>query len=315
MKNSYLEDRTSREIDDRVARVHRDLGYSGGEVRLPDVFQLLRLDLGYYAADDPTLLQEVAHKLKIGAKQVIERPTLLLDVVRKFDLQALFLPDRKRILLDSTLPDLKKRWNSGHEVSHAIIPWHADYMLGDTRLTLSLACHEQIEAEANYCTGRLLFPSTTFMEMLGSAPLDLSLVRAIAKHFGNTITSTLWRCVENSPVPTLALIGGHPRRPVADRATVEYLVRSRSFETRFSSFTEEEAALALRRYCGSQKGGPLGQAEVELRDEQGTIHVFIFETFCLSHLTVTLGNYLRPSDSKLVVTMAQSNARNPLISS
>jgi hypothetical protein len=131
LRNQYLDERTTRDIDQRIDRVHRDLAYSGGKIELLAVRDLLRLDLKYYQLDDPSLVQEVVHKLKVGAKQVIERPTLLLEAARKFDLNALFLPDRKRIFIDTNVPDLKKRWYESHEIAHSVIPWHQDYMLGD----------------------------------------------------------------------------------------------------------------------------------------------------------------------------------------
>ena len=109
MNNIFLDPRTVRDIDKVVDRVHQNLDYKDGAVELREVRELLRLDLKYYRLDDPDLVDDVIHKLKVGAKQVIARPGLLVEAVRKFDLSALFLPDRKRILVDDSIPDLKKR--------------------------------------------------------------------------------------------------------------------------------------------------------------------------------------------------------------
>lgn len=157
MNNIFLDQRTVRDIDKVVDRVHQNLDYTDGAIELREVRELLRLDLKYYRLDDPGLVDEVIHKLKVGAKQVIARPSLLMEAVRTFDLSALFVPDRKRILVDVSVPDLKKRWYETHEIAHSLIPWHADYTLGDDRSTLSQGCHDRIEAEANYGGGRLLF--------------------------------------------------------------------------------------------------------------------------------------------------------------
>lgn len=301
MKNLHLDERTAHDIDERIRRIHGDLGYLGGKVSLFDVRDLLRLDIGYYAADDPSLLSEVVHKLKVGAKQVLGRPALLAEAIRNFDLKALFLPDRKRILIESTLPDIKKRWIEGHEVSHSVIPWHADYMLGDNRSTLSPSCHEQIEAEANYGAGRLLFPSDTFLQLRRSKNLDLAHVRRMAEHFGNSITSTLWRCIESDENPSFGVIGEHPRRPREGKSVVEYLIRSRSFEQWFSRFTEEEATSRLREYCKYGRAGPLGEAEIVISDDSGRQHVFLSETFGVSHHSLTLAQYLNPKKTQLAV--------------
>ncbi len=209
MRNIYLDEQTARDIEQHTDRVLKDLGYLTGKVNLAEVRDLLQLDLHYYASDDPGLLEEVVHRLTVGAKQVIKRPALLLEVIKKLDLKALFVPDRKRILIDSTLPDLKKRWSETHEISHSLIPWHAHYMLGDNRVTLSPTCQESIEAEANYGAGRLLFPAAPFLEMARSSLIDIALIKAIASHFGNTITSTLWRCVENSEGLMFGVIGAY----------------------------------------------------------------------------------------------------------
>jgi hypothetical protein len=104
-------------------------------------------------------LREFVSRAYIGAKQAFYRPTLILEVVRKRSLKALYLPDRRRVLIDSSQPKLKWRWSEAHEIIRDGVPWHQGTMFGDTEYTLSPACHEQIEAEANhgaddYCSCR-----------------------------------------------------------------------------------------------------------------------------------------------------------------
>jgi hypothetical protein len=294
MKNIFLDDRTARDIADRIARVHRDLDHRGGKVELTDVRTLLRLDLAFYKADDPGLLQEVVHRLRLGAKQVIERPSRLVEAVRKFDLRALFVPDRRQILIDDSLPNLKKRWSEGHEIVHSLVPWHAEYMLGDNKVTLAPSCHDQIEAEANFGTGRLFFPPTELLTLIQASPLDFRRIQAISAHFGNTITSTLWRCAEADLNPSFAVIGDHPHRRDASKPEIEHLVRSPNFARRFGRFEESQVMPLLRGYCGYQGGGPLGSGEIVLGDDNGDEHVFIAETFCNKHNTLTFAQYSRP---------------------
>lgn len=299
-KNLLLDGRTARDIQDRVSRIHRDLDYGGGKVELREVRSLLKLDLAYYSADDESLVGQVVHKLKIGAKQVIQRPTLLLEAVRKLDLKALFVPDRKQILLDTTLPELKKRWSEGHEVLHSVLPWHSDYMLGDTKATLTPSCHEQIEAEANYGAGRLLFPIRHFEELCRGEALNIRRIKEIAEHFGNTITSTLWRCVEFDSRPCFGVIGAHPHRPTEGQPPIEHLIQSPTFAQMFSCFSENDATSLIRSYCGFQRAGPLGKAEVIVRDDAGREHLFVAETFCNQHHTLTLGQHLRQKMTQVV---------------
>lgn len=301
MKNIRVDARTSKDIDEWIERIHRDIGYVDGKVLLPEIRDLLRLDLHYYRANDPSILDEVIHKLKIGAKQVLLRPTLLIDAVRKFDLSALFVPDRKRILIDENVHDLKKRWYESHEIAHSIIPWHADYMLGDDRTTLAQDCHEQIEAEANYGAGRLLFPQASFLDASSSSALSIAFVRELAKHFGNTITSTLWRCIEQSGEVAFATIGDHPRYPQQGKPQIEYFVRSGLFEKQFSTVTEAEIWGWLQTYCAYRKTGPLGSSEIVLLDDNGQSQVFLFESFRNGYSVLTLAKRLRTSNVAVAV--------------
>jgi hypothetical protein len=145
----YLRSKTAADIDGRVAKILRDLGVAEPPVRMEEVIDRLSLDRRYFSSTDEGFLHEAAHKLKVAGKQVFRRPGLLLDAVKKLSLKALFLPDRKRILIDKELPPTKQRWAEAHEVAHSVIPWHDQLMLGDTKQTLSPACHQQVEAEAN----------------------------------------------------------------------------------------------------------------------------------------------------------------------
>jgi hypothetical protein len=300
LRNQYLDERTARDIDQRIDRVHRDLAYSGGKIELLAVRDLLRLDLKYYQLDDPSLVQEVVHKLKVGAKQVIERPTLLLEAARKFDLNALFLPDRKRIFIDTNVPDLKKRWYESHEIAHSVIPWHQDYMLGDDRSTLSPACHQIIEAEANYGAGRLIFPNASFTEARRGSALSIKNVRSISKTFGNTITSTLWRCVEHSEDVAFAALGAHPHHPQQGKAIVEYFVRSRRFEAQFAGVTEIDICGWASSTCRYGKTGPLGSSEIVIDDVNGDSHLFVIEAFGNGYDVLTLAQLVGPVTARVV---------------
>ncbi|WP_166211873.1 ImmA/IrrE family metallo-endopeptidase [Cognatiluteimonas telluris] len=306
MRNILLDHRTRNDIDAQVGKVHRDLAYKSGKVELAEVRDLLRLDLRYYQLDDPSVLDGVVHRLRIGAKQVFERPSLLIEAVRKFDLKALFVPDQKRIFIDGKTPDLKKRWSESHEVSHSLIPWHADYMFGDDGATLSPSCHERIEAEANYGAGQLLFPPVAFHESRRSEQLSLVLVRKLAKEFGNTITSTLWRCVESSENSDFGLISGHPRYGQATALPVEHFIRSGTFADQFENVDEAQVWGLIRSYCGYQRVGPLGSNEVVIKDRTGTSYLFAMETFCVKYHTLTLGRLLR-------VAPIITNVGNPVV--
>jgi hypothetical protein len=174
-------------------------------------------------------------------------------------------------------------------------------MLGDTKATLTPGCHAQIESEANYGTGRLFFPIHEFRGLCRAQPLDIARIRGIATHFGSTITSTLWRCVESDERPCFGVIGAHPHRLGQGESEIEHLIQSAAFAERFSKFDEASAMQLLRGYCGHQRGGPLGAAEVALRDNESNEHLFLAETFCNHYRTLTLAQYIGPRPMQVFV--------------
>ncbi len=292
MKNILLSARTAQDIDKHIDRILRDLGNPEPPIRLEDVRQLLRLDLGFYSATDKGFIKEVVHALKIGARQVVERPTLLLEAIQKLDLKALLLPDRKRILLDSALPILKQRWSEAHETVHSVLPWHGALAMGDTKLTLTPGCHEQIEAEANYGAGRLLFLGDLFAERARDVEPTMKNIMALHEHFGNTITTTLWRYVEGSERILFGMVSIHPHHPPenGDPAnSCRYFIRSPKFSEIFANGIETEIFRQVGGYCSQKKAGPLGKGVITLVDTNGSSHSFSCETFSNRYDVLTLG--------------------------
>ena len=299
MRNILLSRPTATDIESQVRKVLRGLGNPEPPLKLDDVRELLRLDRGYYSTSNDNFLREKISRLAVAGAQIIERPTLLLDAVRKFDLRALYLPDRRRILLDESQPTPKQRWNEAHEIGHSILPWHEDLMLGDHEQSLTPGCHAQIEAEANYTAGQLLFLQDRFLTAANDSTPTLDAVRALKGGFGNTYTTTFWRFIEgaHAKVPMIGMIGPHPRRPPANFDASDpfrHVIESPAFVASFKSVSVTELHRYLSSYCGSQRGGPLGEADVILTDRNGDDHVFHFESFCNTYDCLTLGVYDRP---------------------
>jgi hypothetical protein len=294
LKNVFLREQTARDINDLVAKVLRDLGNPEPPLKLELVRELLRLDRQYYSSTDDGALREVAHRLTVAGKQILARPSLLKDVIKKWDLKALFVPDRKRILIDTHLPSPKQRWVEGHEIGHSIIPWHLATMLGDNKSTLTPACHEKVENEANFAAGQLLFFQDGFVKDARDLEVGISTLMVLKKRYENTITTTLWRYVEQSEFPMLGGISQHPHRPTPEfdpQNPFRYFVGSKTFQQRFSGTGEAEIFDQVRGYCANRRGGPLGAADLFLTDDNGVGHVFHFETFYNQHDALTLGVY------------------------
>jgi hypothetical protein len=120
------------------------------------------------------------------------------------------------------------------------------------------------------------------------------------------MTSTLWRYVEQLGVqqPMVGLVTVHPHRLPDDHdpaAPCKYFIESPAFRKRFGSVAEVEVFDALQQYCSDARGGPLGSAEVILRDMNGMPHVFWFETFFNRYEALTLAFHVR--EHNLVVSV------------
>lgn len=299
--NRIIRAKTARDIDNRVERVLRGLSHPEPPLRLEDVRELLQLDRAFYTANDPGVMRETVSRIRVAGIQAYKRPMLVFDAIRKLSLKALYLPDRKRILLDEALPKLKHRWNEAHEIGHSIIPWHQDIMLGDNAHTLLPSCREEVEAEANFAAGRLLFLRERFMEEARSLDPSIDTIRALKKAFGNTLSTTLYRFVESAgtELPIVGMITGHPhvsrRSKDFDQSDpCRHFIRSPAFAQFFGRWSEVELFTHVTAYCGAQRGGPLGEAELALTDDNGEGHRFYFETFFNQYDALTLGRYLRP---------------------
>lgn len=300
-KNLILSPRTSKDIDDRVERVLRGLGNPEPPIDLDEVRELLKLDKKFYTANDPSLVAEVISRIRVASIQVYKRPALFLDVVKKFSLKALYVPDQKRIFLDKSQPEIKHRWSEAHEIGHSLIPWHDDVMHGDNDRTLAKDCHERIEAEANFAAGRILFLRDRFFEEAASMPPTIETIKSLRDRFGNTLSTTLYRFVETvgNEIPIIGIISKHPhisRRDPEDtyQNMCRHFIQSPAFAKRFSKISEASIMQGISSYCGAQRGGPLGNKELILDDDNGQRHKFYFETFFNRHEALSLGIYLVP---------------------
>jgi Zn-dependent peptidase ImmA (M78 family) len=297
-KNRILSEKTAHDIDRRVERVLKGLGNPEPPLRLEDVRHLLKLDKAFYTASNPSAVQEKISRIRVATIQVYERPALLWDAIKKLSLKALYLPDRRRILLDGDLPEKKHRWNEAHEIGHSLIPWHEDVMHGDNNHTLLPHCHEEVEAEANFAGGRLLFLQDRFTEEALSSSATISIIKELHGKFGNTLSTTLYRFVEvaGTDRPLVGMITGHPHKSKrkADFDALnpaKYFIQSPMFAERFSKMSERDVFNAVAGYCGAQRGGILGESDLILTDDNGDDHRFHFETFYNTHDALTLGVY------------------------
>ncbi len=296
MKNLPVDPYAAQDIKDQVDKVLRGLGNPEPPLDLRDVRELLELDRQFYSTVQTAPLREYVSRIKVGAKQLALRPTLIIDVIQKAGLRALWLPDRKRILIDDSIHDLKKRHAESHEIIHSITPHHGPYFYGDDGETLRHSCHEKLEAEANFGSGQLLFLRDRFVQEAQDLPLTLKTARTLAKTFGNTITMTLWRLVEEAhkDQPIFGVISGHPRNLAVDfdpSRPCRHFIESPAFRDRFGDVTENQVFTAIQRYASRARGGPLGEDDVIFTGRDGERHLFHMESFFNGFDALTLGIY------------------------
>ena len=314
MKNQPIDQYAAQDIQDQVDKILRGLGNPEPPLDLLDVRELRNLDRQFYSTKDNGALREFVSRVIVGAKQLAKRPSLMMEVIRRADLKALWIPDRNRILLNEDLPRLKMRHAEAHEITHAITPHHRLFLFGDDRETLRTSCHEKLEAEANFGSGQLLFLRKRFVAEAHDLPRTLDAIRELAKDFGNTITMTLWRFVEEAHAdePMFGIISSHPRHLADDfdsQAPCRYFIESPAFRQRFGeAVTEVMGFAAVQSYASWARGGPLGEGDVVFNDSRGERHRFHMETFFNRHEALTLGTYCGPAGTQVVVPGRFSSA-------
>jgi hypothetical protein len=298
MKNTRVGSREAADIQRQVAKLLRGLDNPEPPLNLSDLRELRRLDVRYYSSSNDSFLHEVVSRVRVAGRQIARRPSLLRDVVRKAKLSALWLPDRQRILIDADVHRLKHRWLEAHEHGHGVIPWHGRFLFGDDSETLDPACHHLLEAEANYAAGQILFLQGRFTTEAADLPVTIDSLQILQKAFGNTLTSTLWRFVEevHAEVPIVGIVSVHPHRPGPEfdpQDPCKHVIESPAFSARFGSTTESALFAAIRSYCSPARGGPLGSSGLQLTDRDGKRHEFVFESFSIGYSVLTLGVHVR----------------------
>lgn len=284
-----------REIDQLVDKILRDLGRPEPPLNLAMVRELLRLDRKYYSSADVSPLAEFAHRIKVAGKRLPEDPRLILDVVKKAKLSGLWLPDDRKIFIDSEVPALKHRWIEAHEITHSFVPWHAEFLLGDTALTLDPTCHETIEGEANFGAGRLLFFGPQFGLVAKDFDQSFKSIQALKERYGNTLTSTFWRYVEErAPAQaTFGMISTHPNYPdigaTADGSGIHHFITSVGFRQLFPKVRASEIYAAIQRNSSWKRRGPVVGGSDILTDLRGELRKIQLDGFCNTHQVLTLG--------------------------
>lgn len=303
MRIEGVGDHEASDINVIIDRVLKDLGNPEPPLSLDVVRELLRLDKRFYSSTETTLLDELTHRIRVGTKQIFLRPGLIVDAIKKANISALWMPDTKRILIDESVPKLKHRWIEAHEVGHSLIPWHREFLFGDDEFTLDPACHAMVEGEANYAAGQLLFLRGKFGCEARDMEPNFATVKSLSKRYGNTITSSLWRMVQerNADQSVFGMVSCHPNHPEigtgANGEAIRYFVRSHQFRRQFGVVNRNQIFDLIGRNASWSKRGTIIDCSAYLTDVNGESHEFKLESFCNGYALLSYGILLRKRQS------------------
>lgn len=283
------------DIDVLIAKILRDLGNPEPPLRLELVRELLAIDLKYYSSTDISPLAEFAHRIKVAGKQLVALPALILDAVKKAKLSGLWVPDDRKIFIDKEQPTKKHRWIEAHEISHSIVPWHSEFLLGDDELTLDLTCHAIIEAEANYGAGRLIFLGDQFTANAKDCDPNFKSIKKLQAHYGNTLTSTFWRFIEerDPDVAAFGMISQHPHHNDIGQGPegqpIHRFVTTSAFRKKFSNVSPNDVYSIIKRNSSWVRRGPVVGGIDVLLDIAGLPSKFSLDGFCNTYQVLTYG--------------------------
>ncbi len=279
-----MDNATRREIEKVTWNTLRDAGISEPPVGVEVLLEHLELHRGFYDLQKPGFLDRAKYKMRISGKKIT-------DIIKRIKLLAVLFYDENRIVVDSSLPLIKQDWPSFHESSHKILQWHRPYFYGDTAQTLHPDWQEKLEAEANYSASALMFCGPVFSkEALDTKP-NWSNLAAIKERYGKSFVTTGRRYVEHGPdCPMVFLIStAHwKEKPLDQLERWRHFNCSPEFKGRFGNVTPADLLGLVDSNTSCRRGGPVGNFTCSLRDNNGTSHEFLAESFFNGHYVMTL---------------------------
>ncbi len=304
-----MDEVTKREIDKVTGQLLEEAGLTMPPIKIERLLEYLQLYREFYDLEDPTILQQVKHKIMIGKQKFV-------NILKKVKLVGLWLPDREHVLIDSSLPKPKRKWATFHETTHSVLPWHRPYFMGDTAQTLDPAIQEILESEANYGASALMFGGSVFtQDALDTSPRWRS-IDLLKNQYGTSFATTLRRFVEHSHDLPMAMMISTPwwqSNLVMDQERCRHFVGSKRFMDEFSGVCTKKLILEIASNTTSQTFcGIVGRFEIELQDCNKNRHVFSVESFFNYYDLLTFIVHKRQITSTGVVVPTGSEILKPI---
>lgn len=202
------------------------------------------------------------------------------------------------ILVDQSQRAPRVLFTDSHETIHALCAWHEKALFLDTTETLFRNALAQIEREANYGAGHLIFQGARFHRRALREQVSLRTPLALAGEYGASGHATAHFYVEEHPDALALLFTG--LRPKRDGSLpIWQSVESAEFRRRFGSLRGllPPGQLAVE----ADEPGPLVEivrrsrletdppsTAIRLPDRGGSEHRFVAEAYCNQHVHMIL---------------------------
>lgn len=285
-----MDERTRKEIDKVIWRTLKDAGLVRPPIRIEDILSHLKLHRDFYDLQNPTLLQHVAHRVKVGKHRLVQ-------VIKSVKLFAVWLPDETRIIVDQSLPRPKQEFASFHDSTHSLLKWHRNFFLGETAQTLNPDYQEMLEAEANYGASGLMFCGPIFTQEAQQTSPEWSSIESLKKRYGKSWVTILRRYVEHSHDLPMAMVISTPLwlpKPDGQIGRCRHFVRSRKFLEFFPGVFAQQVVDAIDSHARMRRGGLVGEFGIMLMDLNGSPHEFKGQSFFNQHYLLTLLVHIQP---------------------
>jgi len=192
-----------------------------------------------------------------------------------------FLDRRSHVVyVDPSILDSRKLFVTYHEVTHKILPWQHIVYTEEEESTLSKACKDIFESEANYGAAEVLFQCERFELQARDHELSIASALYIGNQYDASCHAALRRFVERNHRPCLLLILKATALENADGKIsycLTYSISSPSFTSEFGAPLDVTFINPNHELGMILNGG--GSGEITLRDIKGFPKRCIVETF------------------------------------
>ena len=153
--------------------------------------------------DDLIKLHGLAHDRYSRFGRLGDVARFTTDVAKK--VLALVSLKESVILTSTELPSAKEPFAKGHELGHAVLPWHRDILYVCDEHDLSAATRAQMEWEANTFSAAVILPRPLVETMYENFPVSMDTVRKLADLSGASVAASANAYIEHFPKPGLLM--------------------------------------------------------------------------------------------------------------